>query len=287
MFIKKSISVILATLMLFVSLSSLTVFAEETTQTDENNDKPVYIITDYDYNNVKLFEEKYICDTAVEADFVDNQIIIGFFHEESIKFKDYTAEDFKEYGVVDVEKLTYLEETITEFCNAVISELGLEPEYIDTLKTALEHNHLIDLDISEQLTQLINDKPELGEKLYSIFDRIHKFNQVLVLTLDTHDKQNVLDTIKELEKDNTIMYAQPNYIYYIDPIETQPVTTGSEATPDTPAPTTGNNNLKNNNSNGAIPTGQNNPLPLLCLLIVLSLGGILTVVKSVKKNIRN
>lgn len=42
------------------------------------------------------------------------------------------------------------------------------------------------------------------------------FNQMLELTLTTKSKQAVLDTIKELEKVDFIMCAQPNYIYHLD-----------------------------------------------------------------------
>ena len=41
-----------------------------------------------------------------------------------------------------------------------------------------------------------------------------KFNQILKLTLTTKSKQAVLDTIKELEKVDFIMCAEPNYYSY-------------------------------------------------------------------------
>lgn len=275
--LKVFISAVISIMLIYTCISSA--FA------DESYDVLSYGIT-------KEAEEKSVCDATVDNDFADNQIIVSLFNESSLSFKEYTPDDFKDMGVVsvvqsDADKAIAddVESKITKFCNKAVSELELAPEYFDTLKTALIKNELVSLDIAEQLTQLVNEQVELGQML----ECIYKYNQSLLLTLDIHDKQNVLDTIKELEKNDDIMIAQPNYYYYVDD-PTQPGTTKPADSTGTSVTTTGgknlhNNNSNSNNSNGAVPTGQHNSLPALCLLIALSLSGILTAVKiNAKKN---
>lgn len=246
---------------------------------------------DKTYSITREPEEKYICDTTIDSDFIDNQIIVCLFNEASLKFKKYTVGDFKDLGVVSViqssmdkEMGDKVEAKITEFCNKAVSELELAPEYFDVLKDALIKNELDSLEIADWLTDLVNEQVELGEML----EYIYKYNQTLLLTLDTHDKQNVLDTVKELEKNDDIMIAQPDGIYIVDdPDPTQPETTKPLATPDTPGESDNKNpqNNNSNNANGAVPTGQNNPLFAVCILLTLSICGVVFAVKlkTVKK----
>ena len=125
-------------------------------------------------------EEKIYCTATLEDDFADNIVAVVLTNIASLKLKTYTPEDFPEIQCVKVEDIS----TATK----------------------------------EQVQAILQGEPvrdSLGMD-YSSFD-IEDYHMLLILTLKNPGKQNVLDAIKELEKREDVLSAEPDYaIYLID-----------------------------------------------------------------------
>lgn len=73
--------------------------------------------------------------------------------------------------------------------------------------------------MSDNDTVFLSD--ELGQQALdsideNIKDEYSDFHQTLCITLNKHDKQNVLDAIETLQKRNDVLYAEPNYCITLD-----------------------------------------------------------------------
>lgn len=288
---KKLISLLLAVAAIFSALSCVSVFAAATDDEAYDMDK-VYFLN-------RIPEEKYICQATADDDYADNEVLVVFFNEYSLNFKEYTPDDFANLGVVAVDQSDINKEigedikaSIPAFCDEVVFELGLSPEYKEILQNAIMENSLDKLYFADSIDRLLHIRPELGEMLEDIYE----YNQWMVLELDSHDKQNVLDVIKELEKRDDVFIAEPNYYMHIDdpiivpqPDETQPTTaqeptnstvltpsaTEKDSTPDAPQKSTATPDTAVKTS-GTVATGQQNFALIISVMLTLSLFGVFT-----------
>lgn len=288
---KKLISILLAVATVFSALSCVSVFAAATDDEAYDMDK-VYFLN-------RMPEEKYICQATVDNDYADNEVLVVIFNEYSLNFKEYTPDDFANLGVVAVDQSDINKEigedikaSIPAFCDEVVSELGLSPEYKEILQNAVMENSLDKLFFADSIDRLLHIRPELGEMLEDIYE----YNQWMVLELDSHDKQNVLDVIKELEKRDDVFIAGPNFYMHIDdpiivpqPDETQPTTaqepanstvltpsaTEKDSTPDSPQKSTATPDTAIKTSE-TVATGQQNFALIISVLLTLSLIGVFT-----------
>lgn len=120
---------------------------------------------------VSADEEKIICDATLDDDFADNQVLILLNNKKSLELKEYTPTDFPE--ITDLEAV---------------------------------------VDYSTSQIDIIKAQREAG----ATSDEAHwvdesKFHQMILLTLNTHSKQRVLDVVKILEQYNYVRRAEPNY----------------------------------------------------------------------------
>lgn len=193
---KKLISILLAS-MLALS-ATVPSFAYEAT--DDEVEPPSYVEDEpsdieidyphygYDYDSAEL---KQICSATIEDDFDDSGIILSLTNKESLKFKDYTVDDFSDIGAVSIKYFWSYENEKASLKNYI------EKENID-LNT---------------INPYTTDADEL-EKIYPVIS----YHVSMYISLDKSDKLNVLEMIKVLEKRSDILYAEPNYYYYLDPI---------------------------------------------------------------------
>ena len=124
-------------------------------------------------------EEKIYCTATLEDDFADDCVLVVITNIASLKFKKYTAADFPEIQCIAVQDLsTAATERVQTFL-----ETGTVPDVLGFDKEV----------------------------------NIEQFHQLLCLTIENAGKQNVLDAIKELEKREDVLSAEPDYaIYLID-----------------------------------------------------------------------
>lgn len=114
---------------------------------------------------------------SLEENFSDSRVIVVLDNEESLKFKEYTAGDFKKYGCSSVKNLS-------TSASAKISQA------INNIE-----NHILN---NERLL------PYNGIK-------IGDYNQIICLTLQNTGKENVVSVINELNKKDGILYACPDF----------------------------------------------------------------------------
>lgn len=150
---KKTLAIILALMLIMSSAFTTTAFAVED-------------------------EEKIYCDATLDDDFEDDNILVMFTNEASLKFLTYTADDFSEIGATEVIDLT-----------AKIAD------YLKYQLDAMENGMVI---------------PE------EVLIAASEFHQVLQIELDKNDKQNVLDAVHTVEQRDDVLLAQPNFLYPID-----------------------------------------------------------------------
>lgn len=128
----------------------------------------------------------------------------------------------------------------------------------------------------EDLTKDIVEKIREQQSLVSTPDTYDwidtsDFNQTVCITLSTKSKQNVLDVVHELEKREDILAAEPDYFLHSNTSDGT-ITTESVATYDTAK------NL-DNNSNGAIPTGESKIVMFTLVFMAVTAGAGLYIAK--------
>lgn len=124
----------------------------------------------YAPSGLGVMEEKRYSNATMDDDFADDRILVTIQNDYSLAFHTYTPEDFPEIKCVKVEELT-------------------SGEYE---KAIVEGNPLPD------------DHPWKDQ-----ID-IHKYHQILCITLKNPGKKNVLKAIEKLEKRVDIIYVAPD-----------------------------------------------------------------------------
>lgn len=141
------------------------------------------IITNIKAN--ELDDEKLIITKIdIDEDFSDDVVVIVLKHNVSLEFIDYTAEDFSEIGCAKVEDLT---EHTTKIVKDEL-EANRTGDF-SKLKERIDKNMLVNID---------------------------SFHRILCLYLTYPGKENVIASIRKLEKRNDIISAEPDYIEHID-----------------------------------------------------------------------
>lgn len=115
---------------------------------------------------------KQICNATIDDNFADDTILVTLTQSESLKFLDYTKDNFNNLELASVSELT------------------------EEISTKLD----------EQINSSINSESNL-DTIY-----IQQFKRTLILKLLNPSKATVLDYIKLLEKREDIYCAEPSYI---------------------------------------------------------------------------
>ena len=138
-------------------------------------------------------EEKVYCTATINDQFTDNTIIIALSNKESLKLKEYQPIDFCDINCTQLEELTkYTTKIVKKQVLASITNNWSE------LSSRIENNMLIDLD---------------------------NFHRIFSLTMEEHDKINVLNMIKILEKREEILSVEPDYLATISSLSSGETTT--------------------------------------------------------------
>lgn len=143
-------------------------------------DKDLKSIVKY-YDSRFWKEEKIYCQTTIDDNFTDDIVIVVMSHKLSMKFKDYTEEDFANIGC----------EKIKDYSDA---SRKLVKEKLDAMKNSPDGS-LAEAD-------LIKYK---NVKEYDYCD-------ILGIVLKDNGEDKVLEAIRILERRDDIISAEPNYI---------------------------------------------------------------------------
>lgn len=154
------------------------------------------VTADANYNTLKTDCN----DISLDENFCDDSVIVVLKNEKSMELDTYHVSDFSEVNPKYIRDLT--SDTVDTIQN----------EYISV------HNEFVSI-VSDNDTVFLSD--ELGQQALdsideNIKDEYSGFHQTLCITLNKHDKQNVLDAIETLQKRNDVLYAEPNYCITLD-----------------------------------------------------------------------
>lgn len=154
------------------------------------------VTADANYNTLKTDCN----DISLDENFCDDSVIVVLKNEKSMELDTYHVSDFSEINPKYIRDLT--SDTVDTIQN----------EYISV------HNEFVSI-VSDNDTVFLSD--ELGQQALdsideNIKDEYSDFHQTLCITLNKHDKQNVLDAIETLQKRNDVLYAEPNYCITLD-----------------------------------------------------------------------
>ena len=252
-----------------------------------------------------------------DFNFADNIIIVTLYKGENPD--NYKLETFEEYGIINIERLYNInfliltldsndKQNVLDVCYALYDIPGIrfaEPSYYqypdDVTEDAerieareyIKNNVTVDHEfVDNEVTVLLyeDENPydytlETFEKYGVINVKRSEYNEYhLLLTLDRHDKQNVLDVCYALYDIPGIRFAEPNYIARLDDLiitpTTEPTTsqpTTNIATPDTPQ----NSNGKTDNS--TIATG--NPFESMYLAGLAAVSLLFLIIFKYKKRV--
>lgn len=154
------------------------------------------VTADANYNTLKTDCN----DISLDENFCDDSVIVALKNDTSMELDTYHVSDFSEVNPKHIRDLT--SDTVDTIQN----------EYISV------HNEFVSI-VSDNDTVFLSD--ELGQQALdsideNIKDEYSDFHQTLCITLNKHDKQNVLDAIETLQKRNDVLYAEPNYCITLD-----------------------------------------------------------------------
>lgn len=185
---KISLSIILVIVLLNVSIISS--FAVQNFNTLENGE----IISIGE-------EKKQLCNATIDDDFADDSVVVIFNNETSLKLNTFDKKDFSSLDVISVEDITECKvDSIKEECISKLQKISN-----NATNNELELSEIESGDFDCYLDKDLKDE-------YSTF------HQMVVLKLKNKGKQEVLDTIRELEKRDDVLVAEPNYTAHLSAV---------------------------------------------------------------------
>lgn len=145
-------------------------------------------------------EEKKICKATLKNDFDGKEVLVVLDNATSLKLKSYTVDDFTQINAAKVEDLTK---------NIIDDNREYYNNYIEYYKTKISEDYGVQhMSISEEM---IDENAEKGA-FKKLAQREHKFHQIICITLKNKGKKEVLNAVRELEKLDYVLSAEPNYI---------------------------------------------------------------------------
>lgn len=185
---------------------------------------PKAVIIEDDIEKTFSYDQKIICNASLDDDFVDDKVIVAMNQDESLKFKTYKASDFSGVELSEVKELT---KKTTQRLKSEYADLkAYAEEEIRSTSCIKNYNYdlqnrglLVEPNASDasSIDKFIHDDSE-KKALEQIKDENPNYRQILVLSLAEKSKENVLDSIKKLEKRDDILFAQPDYYFYADSV---------------------------------------------------------------------
>ena len=154
-------------------------------------------------------EKKVFCEASISDDFADNSILIMYDKESSLDLTNAKQQDFSEYGAVAAKDLTTSTRALITSKRNELVEAFAEYRQLSSQQAIVGR---IDNESQEALANEVSTIKDLEDHYY----------QAIELTLDTTSKQQVLDTIQELEKRDDILIVQPNYTYTLCSVPNDP-----------------------------------------------------------------
>ncbi len=215
---KVMLSVFMVLLILSVSISPA--FAESEygfesadNQEESSSSEEYEIVTDElsegPYNN----DEKIFCNATIEDDFDDDSLLVVMKNEASLDFENFETPQFSGIKSKKVSELTsYKSEKIhSEF-------KAKKAEHTSVLKKEIASQNVASRSAVSSVTNNVfsnYDNKNIEEKASAIStaeieQEYSDFHKIIHIELNTKDKQNVLDTIKELEKNDDVLAVSPN-----------------------------------------------------------------------------
>lgn len=156
------------------------------------------------FGDIYKTEEKYFCKATINDDYEDDAVLVMFNNKASLEFREYEASDFNGIGVTSVEQ-SKINKTIG---NQIKNRLEIIGNKKSDYNTSVSDNKTTTND------GLVCSPDEVSVGNIDYKD-IQEYNQIVKLNLNKHSKQNVLDAVKELEKRDDVLIAEPNFCRYI------------------------------------------------------------------------
>lgn len=176
-------------------------------QTNKKNDGKEAVSDDsYIATDDEAQEEKILCEASLDDEFDDSSIIVAFKHKESLEIRDYKNDTIKDCNVEYAYDLTpYETETIFDDYTKAISICSIsDSKKIENLVTRKKHVSI------KEIKPLISPATQLFAK-NSIEQKHSKFHRIVLFKVKEKGKNNVLRSIKMLEKRDDVLLADPNY----------------------------------------------------------------------------
>jgi hypothetical protein len=199
-------------------------------------------------------EEKYYCTATIEDNFSDNEVLVMFTHEESMKFIEYTLDDFPEADAVDIRY-------------TIGNSYAKEYYYASTLDEA-EKEYLANYNTCLILTLSVHDK----QHVLDVVNLLEQRDDILIAqpnyyyeTGDTIEPTQAVATQPENTQQTTVA-----------PTDAKSSTSAAEksATSDTAVKT---------NTTGSVQTGHSNTVTFLTLLSLIISAGVIIIFKNKRK----
>lgn len=137
-------------------------------------------------------EEKFACKATLEDEFADNRVMVVLDNETSLAVDEFSTSMFAGIRCKEVQSLTTAKEAkVQEKMNDIATELN-------------------DVAVARNAAEIVTTENVM--KIAATDEYLSGYRQVLCIELEETGKQKVLDTIAELEKQDGVAYAGPDYV---------------------------------------------------------------------------
>lgn len=137
-------------------------------------------------------EEKIVCKATLDDEFADNRVMVVLDNETSLAVDEFSTSTFAGIRCKEVQSLTTAKEAkVQEKMSAISAELN-------------------EVAVARNAAEIVTTENIM--KIAATDEYLNGYKQVLCIELEEPGKQNVLDTIADLEKQDNVIYAGPDYV---------------------------------------------------------------------------
>ncbi len=250
---KKLLKIMMSLLLIaLIANSNILLTWASTEKIQEDNSEASVPSGDIEQPVTTQIEEKTYCNVSVDENFSDSSLIVTMKNSVSLQFNEYDVGDFSEINVISVENLspyTYnavknkyeaisakqIKVENNELMIAELNNILKKTNYFtDGLASYLSENNVISLlygkvngipifdeETKQAQFRFVVEKyiNELENRYKFLRDYIYSdYHLLLKLTLDTNNKQEVIDAIHTLETRDDVLCVSPNYYFEYDSV---------------------------------------------------------------------
>ncbi len=213
-----SVFMVLVLIVSIFSVTLVTTNAEETAKVTDTIDTVEVDDEIYADENIKKplnNDEKIFCNATVEDDFATDRLLIVLKNETSLNFDEYNTIDISELSKIKTKNIREITSTKSEKIYKDFDDKKVkytkELEEITTSKIEVSTNALSAANTDNVQKEII-EKDALTLATNDIKKEYADFHKIISVELNTDSKAEVLNAVKLIEKNDSVLAVHPDYL---------------------------------------------------------------------------